>query len=260
MANRAQCIPFEVRSARILEYLDIHGTISVETAAQLCDISCSTARIQLGAMHEKKLLIRTHGGAIKLNTETASYSEDPPAIQNLAVKERLAAAASRLIHPGDTVVIAGGSTNLCLARALVNIPNIVVVTNSLQIAQVLLNCSNIELHISGGVIRSNRGSCSGARAETFFENISASISFIGVDSVNEKAGFTAMNPDERTECAASRSGKVRCAIFDHGKFSKGPYIDCLASLDDIDICITDTSSDERDIEMLRAHGIKVILA
>ena len=256
MAKRESSIPFETRSSKILEYLEGNDSITVDTAVTLCGVSHSTARTQLGEMHDRGLLVRTHGGAIK---KTDGARRISAGIANLAEKERIAAAAAARIIPGDTVAIAGGTTGVCLARALKDANNIVVVTNSITVAFELQDNRNIELHVSGGVLRNLNGSCSGARAETFFQNITATKSFMGVDSVDERSGFTVMNPDERTERAVLCCANTRYAIFDHSKFSKGPYVDRLASFEDINVCITDKGASESDVRMLENAGIEVIL-
>lgn len=258
MGKRETNLTFEERAAAILQYLDENNSITVDAVVELCRVSHSTARTQLGEMHNRGLLLRTHGGAVK---RTAGVVETrAAAIANLAIKESIAAVAASQIVQGDIVAIGGGTTGLCLARALREVRDIVVVTNSVRIATELQCNRNIELHISGGVLRTMNGSCSGTRAEDFFHNITATKSFIGVDSVSAKTGFTAMNPDERTERAVLCCAKKRYVIFDHTKFTKGPYVDRLASFEDINVCITDKAAAKSDVDMLLSMGIEVILA
>lgn len=256
MTDSSGNLAFEKRSSQILEYLDAHGTISVDTVVSLCGVSFSTARTQLGKMGNMNLLTRVHGGAMK---NEGISSEPSSRISFFKEKERIAAAAANLILPGETVAIAGGTTAQCFARALKDAKNIVVVTNSINIAAELKDSPNVEVHLSGGVLRSLNGACTGRRAEAFFEHISASKSFIGVDSVDEKAGFTVLNPDERADQAVMNCAAKKYALFDHSKFQKGPFVDCLASFSDIDACITDKDAKKEDVEMLKHFGIEVIL-
>lgn len=253
----ASNLPYENRSALILKYLGENDSISVETVMDLCHVSASTARSQLMQMHNNHLLVRTHGGALKTSTRPSAPSLH---ISNLEEKKRIAALAASLIVPGDTVAVGGGSTGICLARELKNAHGIVVVTNSVYVAIELQPNRNIELFLSGGVLRKDNGSCSGRHAESFFQNIYATKSFIGVDSVDSNVGFTIVDPDERAERAILCCANTRYAIFDHTKFKKGPFVDRLASFEDINYCITDSSASEEDIEMLKSHGVEVYIA
>lgn len=249
-------VPFETRAQMILAYLSSNNSITVEKVAELCNVSFSTVRTQLSEMHDKNLLVRTHGGAIRLDPDAKQVE----AISNLSAKERIAALAVEQIVPGDIVAIGGGTTGLCLARALRSSRDIVVVTNSIRNAQELAENHSIELQICGGVIRSKPGVCSGTRAEDFFKNLTATKSFIGTDSVQPQNGFTVMNPDERVERAISFCAKTRYVLFDHSKFTKGPYIDSLARFEDISVCITDSGASDADVMMLKDHGVSVLLA
>lgn len=96
------------------------------------------------------------------------------------------------------------------------------------------------------------------RAEDFFRTITATKSFIGADSVDASGGFTVMNPDERTERALLCCAKTRVVIVDHTKFSKGPYVDHLASFADVDLCITDRGISRQHLEMLQSNGVEVM--
>ena len=255
MSRKESSLPFENRVEKILKYLSTNNSITVDTVASLCGVSRSTARTQLGEMHNRGMLTRTHGGAIKKTENTPSVNISIPMVTE---KDRIAAAAAGLIVPGDIIAIGGGPTGLCLARALKAASDIVVVTDSIYIATELQFNHNIELHISGGILRTNNGSCSGVRAEDFFRTITATKSFIGADSVDASGGFTVMNPDERTERALLCCAKTRVVIVDHTKFSKGPYVDHLASFADVDLCITDRGISRQHLEMLQSNGVEVM--
>jgi len=248
----------EERAKKILAYLEANHRITVEKAADLCGISNSTARIQLNNLDKKRLLTRTRGGAISREADTSATAVGT--IKNLKMKEAIAIAARKTIQEDDIIAIGGGTTTLCLARKLVDAKNIVVITNSIYVAYELLGNRNIEIHLSGGVIRGQNGACLGPKAEEMFNNISVFKSYIGADSISREKGFTTINPDERTERAVLRSAQQKYILCDSSKFSVGPFTEQAASLDEPDYLITDNNAREEDKNFLVSCGIEVILA
>lgn len=208
-------------------------------------------------MHNRGLLVRTHGGAIKATRTNFKVNLN---ISHLAEKQRIANLACETIEEGDIIAVGGGTTTLCLARALLDVKNIIVVTNSIYVAYELQSNRSIEVHLSGGVLRMMNGTCVGARAEELFHNISVAKSYIGVDAVNKDSAFTTMNPDERSESSLLRCAQKRYVLLDHTKFEKGPYLDCIATFEDIDACITGKSVSPEHIAMLQKFDIEVMLA
>ena len=71
MSGRIHGSFYEEREQIILDLLQKKGRITVAEAAELTGLSVSTIRLQFQSMHEKGLLLRTHGGAIK-----ADYPKD----------------------------------------------------------------------------------------------------------------------------------------------------------------------------------------
>ena len=60
------------RHQKILEMLQLNGTVSVNELSRLLDVSSVTIRKDLGFLEEKKLLYRSHGGAILIDPYIAN--------------------------------------------------------------------------------------------------------------------------------------------------------------------------------------------
>ena len=65
MAEKTHGSFYEEREHIILDLLQKKGRITVAETAKLTGLSASTIRLQFQSMHDKGLLLRTHGGAIK---------------------------------------------------------------------------------------------------------------------------------------------------------------------------------------------------
>lgn len=77
-----------------------------------------------------------YGGAVLSLPEAGDYSERKD--KNRAIKLRIAQQCARLVKPGGTIFIDTGTTNLAMAEALPAELALTVVTNSPEIAAVLV--------------------------------------------------------------------------------------------------------------------------
>jgi len=141
------------RRRRIAESVRSHGVVSVAEMAEALGTTEITLRRDLHVMAKDGLLVRTHGGAIRPSGvgHEPSYSEK--AQQAGAEKAAIARLALEMIRPGDSIVLGPGTTTLALARLLVHSPELTVVTNSLLVAQALMEAPRVEVILTGGTLR-----------------------------------------------------------------------------------------------------------
>jgi DeoR/GlpR family transcriptional regulator of sugar metabolism len=68
-------------------------------------------------------------------------------------KVNVAAAAARLVRPGQTIALTAGTTTRALARAVAQIPGVIIVTNSLPAARLLgAVAPSVELASTAGAV------------------------------------------------------------------------------------------------------------
>lgn len=60
------------RHQKILELLKVNGIVSVNSLSRQLNVSSVTIRKDLGLLEEKKLLYRSHGGAIQIDPYIAN--------------------------------------------------------------------------------------------------------------------------------------------------------------------------------------------
>ena len=111
------------RSDIILEEILRRGRVTVDELSKEFDVNGSTIRRDLERLERQNLLRRVHGGAVAV--DMTSYSKYAPDItfqenMNKQVDEKtlIAAAAARLIEPGDAIALSPGTTMTYLARAI----------------------------------------------------------------------------------------------------------------------------------------------
>src|SRR5499427_10190196 len=141
------------RRKRIAESIRSRGVVSVPEMAEALGAPEITLRRDLRLMADEGLLVRTHGGALLPGglAHEPSYSEK--AHQAAAEKAAIARLAASMIRPGDSILLGPGTTTQALARLLVSSPELTVVTNSLLVAQALMEAPHVEVILTGGTLR-----------------------------------------------------------------------------------------------------------
>lgn len=249
----------EERQQLIVEYARTAGRVDVATLADTLDVTTETIRRDLKVLERHGLLRRVHGGAIpveRLGFEPALAARDSVLT---AEKERIAKAALAELPEEGSILLDAGTTTARLAEALPRDRELVVLTNGLPIAMSLSTWSNLTVLLVGGRVRGRTLAAVDAWALHALADSYVDVAFMGTNGVSTTRGLT--TPDT-TEAAAKRamiSAARRCVLLaDHTKVGN----DCLArfaSLDDIDVIITDTGIDPDDADDLRAGGPKLVI-
>ena len=264
MAGKTHGSFYEEREKVILDLLQKNGRITVAEAAELTGLSVSTIRLQFQSMHEKGLLLRTHGGAIKadypkdFNTRTVQ-PDIFDGIVNFNKKQEIAAAAAETIEDGDFIANSSGSTALLLASKITNKKNLTVVTDSIPVANLLLFHPNIKLYVCGGQIRERNGACFGPTSEAFFSTVKVDKAYSGCDSVDLDVGITSLDIDPRTEQSLIKCAKKCYILADSTKFSVKPFIEKTIDINEITCLISDSGLDPTYVTRLKEAGVEIIL-
>ena len=140
----------EERRNEILKELDRKGRVTVTDLRKEFGCSEVTIRNDIKAMDIEGLLKRTHGGAVKVETETERKYSAETIYRNVTQKKQIAEAAYEFLDDRDTIIIDDASTSFYLAQEIKNHPEkrIAVVTNSLIAGNELAGVGHVELSIA----------------------------------------------------------------------------------------------------------------
>jgi DeoR/GlpR family transcriptional regulator of sugar metabolism len=160
------------------------GSTHVSDLASSFGVSEMTVRRDLRALAREGKLERVRGGAVNASTERP-FAET--AIERFDAKNRIGAAAARLVEDGQTVMIDIGTTTLQAAHHLHG-RDITVVTTSLAVYEELVEDPAIELILPGGVVRRNYRSLVGVLAEDSLRQLKADLLFLGTSAIDPELG------------------------------------------------------------------------
>ena len=127
------------RHAYILDRVRETGAVRVADLVRELGVSDMTIRRDLELLHEQGLLEKVHGGATAAARERARSSPGsaPSRRSSRTEKEPSPTAAAALVEPGQAIAISAGTTTYAVARRLLDVPRLTVVTNSVPVADVL---------------------------------------------------------------------------------------------------------------------------
>lgn len=227
-------------------------------------ISDMTARRDLNEMDRLGLLRRVHGGAIA----NLGRSYEPPykmrSTKNQSAKVCIGEKAAELIYDGDSIALDVGTTTLEIVRCLKGKRNLTIVTNSLQIANMIVDQLSLEvdarLILTGGVVRSRELSMIGDMAESAYQDFHVDKAFIGIAGISLEDGLTEYNmEDARIKRALLSSAREKIIVADGSKFDVTTFAS-VASLKSIDKIITDPTAPQEILERIQNLGVEIIVA
>ena len=249
----------EERRRAILELLSHEGRVLVKDLAPRFTTSQVTIRKDLEILHSRGLLHRTHGGALPIPTGALL---DPSLREKEKLhrkeKQRIGAAAAKLVKEGESVILDSGTTTTAVARALREFGNLTVITNAVNIAAELAGTS-IEVILTGGLLRENSFSLVGPLAEESLHRLSADIVFMGVDGFDVHFGLTTPNLLEaKVNRVMMEIAKRVVVVCDSSKFGRRS-LSLIAPTSAVHQTITDNRIPKSDLVALQEAGIEVVM-
>jgi len=185
------------RKDLILEILRNHSRfVTVEQLSEKLFVSGATIRRDLSDLEKSKLIHRTRGGAILLE----SISTEAPMVlretRNEMQKQIIATIARDNIKDGMTVFMDSSSTVFTLARNLSHLSNITVITNNLKIAWLLSEHKGVTLQCTGGRLKEQSMSFFGANTVQFASRLNADAAFISAVGFSFENGSSDATEEE----------------------------------------------------------------
>lgn len=235
------------------------GRVLVKDLAPRFGTSQVTIRKDLEVLHSRGLVYRTHGGALPVPMGALL---DPSLREKEKLhrkeKQRIGAAAARLVKEGESVILDSGTTTTAIARALREFRNLTVITNAVNIAAELAGTA-IEVILTGGILRENSFSLVGPLAEETLQRLSADICFLGVDGFDVHFGLTTPNLLEaKVNRVMTEVAKRTVVVCDSSKFGRRS-LSLIAPTSAVHQTITDNRIPKSDLRVLEEAGIEVTL-
>lgn len=248
----------EERQQKILEQLRESGKVSVESLSGQFGVSAPTIRADLGVLEQRRLLRRTHGGAIPIETTLYEPSFIERELAQTEEKRRIGRMAASRVQDNETVLLDAGTTIHEIARFLRDRRGLTVVTNSLPSAFELAETGSVNVVLIGGQVHPERRATLGPLAADFVRDMHVDRAFIGVNGVSEEAGWTVVDFDavqvKRAMMARAREVVV---VADHSKLGEATFAS-IGPLHSANVLITDTPIERQSLRSaLEKAGVEI---
>jgi DeoR family transcriptional regulator of aga operon len=249
----------EERRTQILQIVRSTGRVRVNGLARRFNTSAVTIRSDLNELHQRGLVLRSHGGAVLPDTILRESPVHERLNTHADEKRRIGAAAATLINNGETIILDSGTTTLEIARQIKKKQGLQIITNGVNIAAELLDARDAQVFIVGGTVRGESASISGHFTEEMFEQFSADKLFLSGAGCDLDFGVSGANLEETmVNRAMIRIAREIILVADASKFSKRS-MSRIAPFSQIDTVISNTSLDEDIQAKLRGQGCNLIL-
>jgi DeoR family transcriptional regulator of aga operon len=248
------------RRKNILNLLAEKGEVMVAELSLMFKVSEVTIRNDLEQLEQKNTLIRVRGGALKFEGGVAIDQRlaDKSKINFLA-KKGIGQRAAQLVFESDTIIIDSGSTTAELVKHLPHLQDLTVITNALNIANLIGNSNNINMIMPGGYLRKNSLSLVGPLAEKSLRNFNVDKVFLGVDGFDTRQGIFTPNIEEaRLNEIMIEIAREVIVLVDSSKFKKRSLA-FICNIEQIDKVVTDTGISVEDKKRLQDAGVEVLI-
>lgn len=210
------------RHQLILQRLSEQKVVKLKELVDLTDSSESTIRRDLTDLEAEGYLARVHGGATLIATpeEEPTFEEKRDRFVN--EKVAIARKAATFIEDGMSIYLDAGTTTQAMVPFLEG-KNIVVVTNSLPIANKLFDL-DIKTFVIGGELKRSTQALVGYNARESMMNYRVDLAFLGMNGIDLDAGYTTPDPEEAlVKKTAIEMAQTSYVLADASKIGKRTF-------------------------------------
>ncbi|WP_025675181.1 DeoR/GlpR family DNA-binding transcription regulator [Salinivibrio socompensis] len=244
------------RRHTIVTLLTEQGQVSVDTLSQRFETSEVTIRKDLAELEKNGLLLRRYGGAVPVPQEMVSEQ----AVKVSAQKQSIADAAAARIRDHNRVVVDSGTTTAALIPLLDKKRGLVVMTNSLQVANAIRELEHEPtLLMTGGTWDTHSESFQGQVAEQTLRAYDFDQLFVGADGIDVTRGTTTFNEMTGLTRVMAEVAREVVVMIESDKIGRRiPNLELAWS--NIDTLITDNQLDDDLKRAIEQTGTDVICA
>lgn len=247
------------RHRAILSKLQELGGVRVAPLADELRVTQETIRRDLERLDAEGKLVRTHGGAVAVETDRRELPLDVRETINLDKKRAIARRAAQEIVSGDVIALDASSTAHELAKIIPDIA-VTVVTNAIPVALALMDRPAVRVVTTGGIFDRPSMSMIGPLAEQSLERFHIQKLFLSSRGLDVVRGIS-VTADEHAGIKRRMVDLCEKAylLLDSTKFDVRS-VEFFSPVEELDVVITDAHADPKIVAELRARGVRVEFA
>ena len=247
------------RRERIVELIREHRHVRNSDLSDSLGVSIVTIRQDIEALEELGLVRKTYGGAILHADASLDSAFAARAKLSRAEKQRIGAAAARLVGAGETVILDAGTTTIEIAKRLPENAEVTVVTCALNVAIEAGARAGTAVIVCGGILNPRTLSVVGHLVDGVLAELNAHRLFLATYGVDLAKGLTDRNvASAQTKRALIAAAREVVLVCDSSKVGELAPI-TVAPLSVVHRVVTDAGAPAPFVDGLRRAGIVVDL-
>lgn len=250
----------EERQNMISTILHKDGKVKVKELSEKFKVTEDCIRKDLSILDKQGVLKRVYGGAVKIRINSHNLDVKERKDKNIEIKSEIALKAIKLIKDKDMIFLDISTTNIQLAKLLINTKlNIVVVTNMIDVMLELTAASSIKVIFIGGSFNRGKDGFVGSMANSTISNFKFDIAFIGVVGLDlyDNSVSTYMVDDGITKREIINASSKKYMIIETEKFNMdGTYK--YAQVEEFDGIITENKPKDNILNALKKYKLELI--
>jgi DeoR family glycerol-3-phosphate regulon repressor len=226
------------RQPQILEIARREGKVTVEGLAAHFGVTMQTIRRDLAEMSDAGRLERVHGGAI-LSSGVANIGYEDRRALNQNSKTDIARACAAEVPENISLFLNIGTSTEAVARELLGHRNMLVVTNNINVANILASNPDCDVIVTGGSLRRADGGLVGSLAAQTIQQFKFDLAVIGCSALDSDGDMLDFDIQEvGVSQTILRQSRRTFLVADSSKLSRSAPAR-IASLSQVDCLFTD---------------------
>lgn len=254
----AQSVQSE-RRQRMVELVRQHGFVTIESLAQRFGVTPQTVRRDINQLSAAAVLRRYHGGAgLPSDVENVAYSSRQ--VLNHEAKRRIAQLVVEHIPDQASLFINIGTTTEAVAAALGERRDLRIITNNLNVANMLSPREDFQVVVAGGLVRSRDRGIVGEVTLDFINQFRVEYAIIGISGIDLDGALLDFDYREvRVAQAIIANSRRVFLVADHSKFGRHAMVG-QGNITQVAALFTDRAPPQPIRALLDAHGVDVYVA
>ena len=252
------------RQRDILALAEEEGYVSVESLAKTFKVTQQTIRSDINHFCNNGLLTRAHGGAFFSKAHNYAYKSR----KSLASDEKkdIADAVANIIPDNSSVVLGNiysttsGTTTEQVAESLFKHKDLKVITNDINIVNILTQFDNAEIWLAGGKVRNIDSAVIGLNTADFIKQFKVDFAVVGVSAIDNDGALMDFDyEDVLVSKAIFNHCRKLILVADNFKFdSTAPML--IGNISEVDILVTNFKPPTEIINICNTNNIEIVIA
>ena len=252
------------RQRDILSLAEDEGYVSVESLAETFSVTQQTIRSDINNFCDQELLTRAHGGAFYSKAHNFAYKSRKSLASD--EKKEIADAVAAIIPDNSSIVLGNiystksGTTTELVAESLYLHQGLKVITNDINIVNILVQFNNAEVWLAGGKVRNLDSAVIGINTADFIKQFKVDYAVVGVSAIDNDGALMDFDYEEvQVSKAIFNHCRKLILVADNFKFdSTAPML--IGNISEVDILVTNIQPPLEIIDLCNNNNIEIVVA